>query len=209
MVWMILIAVVVIAGFAVPRFGAAFIVLLCVGAVLIYGFDRRADAERAASRTRIGVGDLEFVDVVLQPRYSDHRLVGRLRNLSTEHSLSTLRLRIFVRDCGSADLRFYTLVEELRTADAAKDSVVARERAREIRHLMAAIPSRRPSDRTVEWRPSPVHAACEIVDEYEKTIYPRIPPGQARDMAESVYLSLRRPDHEYQWHYEIDEIVAR
>jgi hypothetical protein len=207
--WFILIAVVIIAGISMPRFGAVLLALTFVGGVVLYGFDRRAKSERAASLTRIGSGDLEFVDVALLPDHSGYRLVGRLRNRSREYTLSTLRLKLTVQDCGNADRRFEVLAGELQAAHAAGDVPVAQARAQELRQLRMAVPSRQPLSITAGWKPTSGDTACETIDEYEKTIYSNIPPVQARDVSERVYVSLDRPNNMYQWHYEIFDFVAR
>lgn len=108
MEWLILLAVVVTSAFAFPRFGKALLalvgvllVLLVVAGVLLYLYERRQEAERAAAKTRIARSEIEFVDLALRPSYGRgwYRLVGRVRNRSPRYTLRELRLKLVMRDC--------------------------------------------------------------------------------------------------------------
>lgn len=106
--WLLLVVILIIAGFAVPRFGkvllATVVAVVVVGGAYLYETNRRQDVERAAAKTRIAIAEVQLIDLLLQPGYSSgvYTLVGRLRNGSAQYSLTSLRLKLTMQDC--ADL---------------------------------------------------------------------------------------------------------
>jgi hypothetical protein len=53
-------------------------------------------------------------------------------------------------------------------------------------------------------------ADCEVVGESEEFIFTKVPPGQARDLDESVHFSkLGQPRGKRQWDYRILEILGK
>jgi len=113
MTWAILLIIVVVAAFAIPKFGKAMLglggillILVAVGAVVLYEMDRRQKAERGVAKTRIKPNEVELVDLAFRPGSGtgSYTLVGRTRNRSTQYTLSEVRLRLTMRDCtGSND----------------------------------------------------------------------------------------------------------
>ena len=83
--WLLLIVLVVIAGFAVPRFGKALLVFsgLVIGAAVLYAYrsSKDAEAERLSARSRITPEDIELADLQLRPTYGtgSYQLTGRLK----------------------------------------------------------------------------------------------------------------------------------
>lgn len=158
MVWVFLLIIIVIAAFAFPRFGKALLIivgiLVCVA--LIWYF--KIQQEEEASKKRIPANELELIELGLLPRkYSQEsfELVGRIRNKSTQYTLTTLRLRITMKDCLSA-------------------------------------------------------GPCETVGESSVWVFISVPPGQSREIKDSVYFSnLGNPRGQFQWSYMIEEISAR
>jgi hypothetical protein len=104
--WLLLV-IIIIAAFAVPRFGKA--VLVFLGIVLLgvaifawlYESDKRDRAERAVARTRITPAEVELVGLALQPSSlgGSYTLIGRVRNRSTVYTLTKLQLKLMIRDC--------------------------------------------------------------------------------------------------------------
>lgn len=162
--WALLVVVIIIAALAVPRLGKVLLGitgLVVVGGVLVfaaaYWMEQQDRREREIAKTRIGNNEVELVDLVLQPGYGSgaYKLVGRLRNKSTQYALAELRLQITMRDC------------------------------------------------------SPT-GTCEVVGESDERIYAAVPPGQARDLDESVRFSgLQKARGEHVWDYRLTETVGR
>ena len=51
---------------------------------------------------------------------------------------------------------------------------------------------------------------CEVVGQTEDAMYVNVPPGQARDLNESVYFTgLGSPRGKHQWDYQVVEIIGR
>lgn len=106
MLWVFLFVIIVIAGFAFPRFGKA--LLICVGVLvslaLIWYFIHQQEGE--ASKKRITANEVDLIDLRLSPQTYSHEsfeLVGRIRNKSARYTLTDLRLRITVKDCLAAN----------------------------------------------------------------------------------------------------------
>ena len=179
MIWLAL-AALVIAAFAVPRFGkfllrlmVVLIALAVVGAIVLFVMNQRKQAERRAARERIGQSEIELVDLTLQPSYGigSYKLLGRVRNRSARYTLIELRLRLTMSDCEATKYDF----------------------------SMIDAPGR-PVDPSV----------CEVVSQTEDTARMQVPPGQARDLDEFVSFSdLHNARGKHQWKYEIVEILGR
>jgi hypothetical protein len=164
MLWVILIVAIIIAAFAVPRFGK--VVLGLIGILLVLGFisgivlfvvNQREQAERQAARARIQKSEIELIDLGLGSSYGtgSYKLGGRVRNRSSRYTLTEMRLKFTMRDCAEA-------------------------------------------------------GDCEIVGQTEDAMYVNVPPGQARDLNESIYFSgLGRPRGKHQWDYEIVEVLGK
>jgi hypothetical protein len=113
MAWAILLIIIIVPAFAIPKFGKALLglggillILAALGAVVLYKMDRQQRAEHEVAKTRIKLNEVELVDLVLRPGHStgSYTLVGRIRNQSTQYTLSEVRLKLTMRDCkGSND----------------------------------------------------------------------------------------------------------
>ena len=109
--WAVLVVLIIIAAFAIPRFGTALLALLgvvVIGVVILgvvlYQMDQQDKRERELATSRISRSEIELVDLALQPGYgtSSYTLVGRVRNLSAQYTLSEVRLKLVMRDCAPA-----------------------------------------------------------------------------------------------------------
>jgi len=98
--WWLIGIVIVIAAFAFPRFGKALLVLatiVVVGILIVIANERQ---ESAAARTRVSASEIDLLDLRLGSSYgSSYRLVGRLRNRSPRYTLSSLSIKVTMRDC--------------------------------------------------------------------------------------------------------------
>src|SRR5262245_13385256 len=107
MAW-IAIVIVIIAAFALPRFGhllvriiGGVVVLAALGAVVLLVMNQRQEAERERAKNRIKPGEIELSDLVLKNGYGlgSYTLAGRVRNRSNQYALHELTLRLTMRDC--------------------------------------------------------------------------------------------------------------
>lgn len=111
MIW-IVVVLVIIAAFALPRFGKALaglfgvlLVLAIVGAIILFVMDRRQKAERELAKTRIKTAEVDLVDLGLRNGYGagSYTLVGRVRNRSGRYTLNEMRLKLTMKDCGDTN----------------------------------------------------------------------------------------------------------
>jgi len=98
--WLFAIGV-LIAVIAFPRFRKAVLALVGVGAIALFIIYQQSEREQAAAKSRVKPQEVEFTDMRLgRSQYgSSYQLTGRVRNLSTTYSISSLTLRIVLRDC--------------------------------------------------------------------------------------------------------------
>jgi hypothetical protein len=110
MVWLAIVALVV-AAFAIPRFGkvvlgliGVLVVVAVIGGIALLVMNQREQAERQAARTRIQKSEVELVDLGLGSSYGtgSYKLGGRVRNQSTRYTLSEMKLKFTMRDCTEA-----------------------------------------------------------------------------------------------------------
>ncbi len=107
MLWAIVILGVIVAAFAVPKFGKAvlaflgvIVVLVAIGGLYLFASNRRDKAEREAAKARIRPNEIELVDLAFRNGYSgSYTLIGRIRNRSTRYTLSEISLRFTMKDC--------------------------------------------------------------------------------------------------------------
>lgn len=98
--WALLIIVVIIGAFAVPKFGKAILgivaVLIAIGFIVYFS----EQAEEEASKKRIAPTEIELADLVLVPGYgSGYTLRGRVKNTSPTYSANGITLKVVMRDC--------------------------------------------------------------------------------------------------------------
>lgn len=109
--WLLVLVLLLIAGFAVPRLGKALLVVCGVLILLIIGLfaylsieRRRSDAEDVAASKRIPHADVELSDLVLEPSGSgSYKLTGRVHNGSGQYLLYRLHLKLTLHDCVKPD----------------------------------------------------------------------------------------------------------
>lgn len=86
MVWAILLLLIVVATYAIPKLGKALLVLLAIllllaatGAVALYLMNTRDEAERKLAETRIKPVEVELVDLAVRPGHGtgSYTLIGR------------------------------------------------------------------------------------------------------------------------------------
>ncbi len=155
--WALILLILVIVAFAVPKFGKALLVVIGVLVVIGIIWYLKNQHEEELAKKRIVPNEIQFVDLRLAPSYSPEsfRLLGRIKNKSQRFILTDLRVKITMRDCV------------------------------------------KPGD-------------CEIVGECIAWSFADVPPGQSRDLDESVYFShLAKPKGKYEWDYSIIEIKGK
>jgi hypothetical protein len=154
MLWIIVLIIVVIIAFIVPKFGKTLLIGIAVLVAIGFLWYLNNRHEEEVSKKRISHTEIQFDDLRLMPSYSaaSFRLSGRLKNKSQRFSLQDIRIKITMRDCI------------------------------------------KPGE-------------CEIVGETTASTFATVPPGQSRDVDESVYFSnLAKPKGKYEWGYYIVEI---
>lgn len=101
MLWLLIIVIVIIAAFAMPRFGITLLGLigLIVAGLIIFYFAEKQ--QENLSKTLITANQVELSDLILVPRYSSesYELQGRVKNKSTKYTLGDLRIKITMQDC--------------------------------------------------------------------------------------------------------------
>ncbi len=99
--WVLIILIVLIAAFAVPKFGKALLVV--IGILVVGGFALYLNGQHKEelAKKRISPDEIQLDDLRLAPSYSPEsfRIVGRIKNKSQKYSLDSLRLKITMRDC--------------------------------------------------------------------------------------------------------------
>jgi len=99
--WWVILIIVIIAAFAVPRFGCA--VLGLVGILIVTGtiWYLVVQYQNNLSKGRITANEVELSELVLVPGYGSdsYKLQGRIKNKSSKYTLSDLRIKITMQDC--------------------------------------------------------------------------------------------------------------
>jgi hypothetical protein len=93
----VLLLMVVSAGFRKVAGIAVAVVALIVG---IFILNQRQSEKEA--RARIPASELDFSDVVLTMEYGSREMVGRIRNRSSQYTLTGLGLTVTLEDCEGA-----------------------------------------------------------------------------------------------------------
>ena len=121
MVVILIIIILVVAGFALPRLGKALLVLLGVlvlGALgiaaWVYQNNLEQNREREAAKTRIRIAEVDLSDLTLGSG-SSSTLAGRVKNNSKTYRLSEIVLKITMRDCDAAGKCEIVGEEEVRS----------------------------------------------------------------------------------------------
>ncbi len=102
--WWLILIFVIIAAFAIPRFGIALAVTVVVGVALggVWLYEERAEQEVA--KTHIQQSEVYLVGLTLKPGpgSGSYSLVGRVQN-GSQYTLTHLRLKLTMRDCIGPD----------------------------------------------------------------------------------------------------------
>jgi HAMP domain-containing protein len=99
-VWWLILVLVVIAAFAVPRFGKAVLVGAAILVAIVCAFWISANVEEKRARTRIAAREVELEEITLSPSSGEtYILAGRIHNHSARYTLTGLEMRFTARDC--------------------------------------------------------------------------------------------------------------
>lgn len=106
--WILALAVLVIAGFALPKLGRVLLMLTGIGAVLALAFgvlvwrEDKASAERVRlASTLVPPEQVELIDLKLVTQGSSQYLRGRVRNRSARYTLESVTLKLTFSDCAT------------------------------------------------------------------------------------------------------------
>ncbi len=158
MLWIILIVIIIIAAFAVPRFGKALLIAVGIALLAVAALYIRNNQEEEAAKKRITASEIDLIDLHLLPHsYSNEsfEISCRIRNKSSRYTLTDMRLRVTLKDC----------------IDAKK---------------------------------------CETVGDSTAWVFATVPPGQSRELRDSMYFSnLGRPSGKFEWDYSIEQISGK
>ena len=102
MPWLI-IAVVVIAAFAIPRFGKVVLIGLGILVIVVCLYLVSLGLEEKRAKTRIGVSEVQLEDLTLTPSTDmSYVLTGRVRNRSARFTLTSVGVKFTMRDCSDS-----------------------------------------------------------------------------------------------------------
>jgi len=102
MIWFLIIVVVLIAAFAVPRFGAALLVLVAIAAIAVLSELERENADNRESLTRVPKDQLELTNLELgrvPGGEGDYQIFGQAKNNSAQYTVNEVDIRVKVFDC--------------------------------------------------------------------------------------------------------------
>lgn len=100
--WWVILIIVIIAAFAVPRFGCALLGL--AGILIVTGtiWYLVVQYQDNLSKGLVSAKEVELSELLLGPEYGDstsYKLQGRIKNGSSKYTLSYLRIKITLQDC--------------------------------------------------------------------------------------------------------------
>lgn len=99
--WFLILLIVVIASFAVPKFGKTLLVVIGILMTVGFAWYLKNQHEEKISKQRISPSEIQFDDLRMAPRYSPEsfRLLGRIKNKSQRYTLHDIQLKVTIRDC--------------------------------------------------------------------------------------------------------------
>lgn len=103
MLWVLLILVVIVTAFLVPKFGKVLLgvigVLILIGVLWYLSYH----IETEASKKRIVPSEIKLTELTLVPgragTYTTYKLQGRIKNMSSAHILESVQLTVTIQDC--------------------------------------------------------------------------------------------------------------
>lgn len=98
--WWLIVIIVIIAALVFPQFRKVLLIFAAIAGIGIVLLIANHKQEQNASKSRISVQQIELSELKLISDYgTSYKLIGRVKNLSPQYTLTSFDMRITARDC--------------------------------------------------------------------------------------------------------------